>query len=246
MRSLVAIILTSLLAFTACKKSELLSYPALTEYYPLKPGKTFLYRLDSTVRLPFGTGLTVKYFLAKDSVESQFSDAQGRPSFRLFRFLRDTAQLQPWAYKSTIVVTIDNEKKWIEYIENNLRFIALHQPVTEGFSWKGNSYIDTRSGNSLVKYMDDWNYTYSNVNQSFTVKKGTFDSTITVLQVDEVSPPGPFNPSYYQQTNLSKEIYAKGVGLVYKEFLHKTWDLSPNPHWVDDSYGIKLNLVDFK
>ncbi len=246
MRPVIASLMLLCTVILACNEKETVSYPPLSDYYPLQVGKTFTYRLDSTVRLPFGTGLTVKYFLARDSVESQFSDAQGRPSFRIYRYLRDTLQTQPWAYKVTNIVTIDENKKWIEYVENNLRFIVLRQPLSEGFSWKGNSYIDTKSGSSPVQYLDEWNYTYQDMHMPFTVRKGTLDNTISVLQADEVSPPGPFNPAFYQQTNYSKEVYAKGVGLIYKEFLHKAWDLSPGPHWVDNSYGVKLNLVDYK
>jgi hypothetical protein len=240
------VVLLSVIA-VACNEKEMATYPALTDYYALKVGRTYTYRLDSTVRVNFGQALTVHYYLAKDSVESQFSDAQGRLSYRVFRYLRDTLQVQPWTYVATYVATIDNDKKWIEYVDNNLRYVVLREPVTEGFSWKGNSYIDTKSGSSLVKYLDEWNYTYQDIDQPFTVRKGKFDSTISVLQADEVSPPGPYSPSSYQQTNYSKEVYAKGVGLIYKEFLHKTWQITPPPaHWDDDSYGVKMNLVDYK
>jgi hypothetical protein len=230
----------------ACSKKEVVSYPALSDYYPLKVGKTFTYKLDSTVRANFGASLSVHSYLAKDSVESQFNDAQGRPSYRIFRYLRDVAQTQPWKYLATYVTTFDNDKKWVEYVDNNLRYIVLHEPITEGYSWAGNTYIDTKSGNSPVKYLDEWHYTYQDVGSPYTVTKGKFDTTISVLQANEF-PPDPTNFSFYQQTNYSIEVYAKGVGLIYKEFLHKTWDINPPPaHWTDESYGVKLNLVDYK
>jgi hypothetical protein len=247
MRLLVSLLVLIGVIAVACNDKEVVNYPALTDYYPLKVGRTYTYLLDSTVRINFGQSLTEHYYLAKDSVESQFTDAQGRPSYRIFRYLRDTFQTQPWTYLATYVATIDNNKKWIEYVDNNLRYVVLREPVSEGFTWKGNSYIDTKSGSSLVKYLDEWNYTYQDIAQPFTVRKGKFDSTITVLQADEVSPPGPYSPTNYQQTNYSKEVYAKGVGLIYKEFLHKTWQITPPPaHWDDDSYGVKMNLVDYK
>jgi hypothetical protein len=246
MRSLfVSMMLLGVIAI-ACNEKETANYPRLNEYYSLAVGKTFIYRLDSIVPINFGQALQTRYYRAKDSVESQFTDALGRPSFRIYRYITDSGGTQPWVYKVTNVATIDDGNKWIEYVENNLRFVLLKEPISEGFSWKGNSFIDTKSGNSPVKYMDEWNYTYMDIHQPFTVRKGTFDTTISILQTDEVSPPGPHNPSFYQQTNYSKEVYAKGIGLIFKEFLHKTWDLSPGPHWVDDSYGVKLNLVDYK
>src|SRR5689334_17656496 len=110
----VLLVLTGVVA--ACNEKNVVSYPALSEYYPLKTGKTFTYRLDSTVRGSFGSVLNTKYYLAKDSIESQFTDAQGRPSFRIFRYLRDTAQLQPWTYTATYIATFDDDKKWVEYV----------------------------------------------------------------------------------------------------------------------------------
>jgi hypothetical protein len=39
-------------------------------------------------------------------------------------------------------------------------------------------------------------------------------------------------------------VYAKGIGLIYKEFLHYEWQA---PKYLEDrTYGIKLNLIDYK
>lgn len=253
MRLIVSFLILMGVVAAACNDKEVISYPALSDYYPLKVGRTYTYMMDSIKTINFGASLNTTYYLAKDSVESQFNDAQGRLSFRIFRYLRDTAQTKPWTYHATYVATFDDAKKQVEYVDDrNYRYIVLKQPVTEGYSWKGNSYIDTKSGSSLVKYMDDWDYTYGNIDQPFTVRKGRFDSTITVLQVDQVSPPGPFDPNSYQQTNYSVEVYARGVGLIYKEFIHKTWQKTPTSqgYWDQDpnnlTYGIKLNLRDHK
>jgi hypothetical protein len=244
MRYLVACCLVFVLAVIGCKKNGNITFPPLIDYYPLQVGKTFTYRLDSILPANFGTTLQTKYYLAKDSVESKFFDATGRESYRIWRYTRDTLQTQPWTYKSTYVTTFDNNQKQVEYVDNNLRFITLHEPIREGFSWNGNSYIETKTGPFI--HMDGWSYTYENVGLPYTVRKGKFDTTISILHIDEVTPPGPFNPSFYQQTNYSVEVYAKGVGLIYKEFLHKTWQVTPNGHYDDDSYGLKLNLVDYK
>jgi hypothetical protein len=253
MRLIVSFLVLVGVVVAACNEKEVISYPSLSDYYPLKVGRTYTYMLDSIKPTNFGAALNTTYYLAKDSVESQFNDAQGRPSFRIYRYLRDTPQTKPWTYLATYVATFDDAKKQVEYVDDrNYRYIILKEPVTEGFSWKGNSFIDTRSSSSLVKYMDDWDYTYQNLGQSFTTRKGKFDTTISVLHVNQVSPPGPFDPNNYQQTDYSIEVYAKGVGLIYKEFIHKTWQKNPSSpgYWDQDpgnlTYGIKLNLRDYK
>jgi hypothetical protein len=51
----------------------------------------------------------------------------------------------------------------------------------------------------------------------------------------------------YAEILFSKEVYAKNIGLVYKEFIHETWQ-PPNANLVngyyeEGSYGIKLSLI---
>ena len=224
------------------KEFETLDTGKLEEYYPLQVGKTYLYRLDSTILASFGTSLIVKSYQAKDSVESTFNDNSGRLSYRIYRFVRDTAGLQPWQFGATYIATPTNST--IEYVDNNMRFIKLAAPVTEGFTWKGHSFIDTKSLNTTVSYLDEWEYEYRDLGQTYNVFDKTYDSTVTVHQQDETTPPGPFDPNNYQQKNYSVEVYAKGIGLIYKEFLHWTWQTTPPPaKYEDGSYGVKMRLI---
>ncbi len=236
-----------ILLMTGCKKqTETPVNPSIFDYLPLQTGRVLVYRLDSTVTPPFGVSLVVKSYLLKDSIESSFTDNTGRTSFRINRYITDTLSAQGWNYLSTYYITPATTT--IEVVDdNNYRFIKLAAPVMTGQSWKGNAYIDTKSAYSQVTYLDNWDYTYQNVDQPFTVNKGTLDSTLTVLQRDETIPEGPFDPNNYQQRNYSIEVYAKGIGLIYKGFLHWTWHTSPPPAaYQDGSYGIRLNLIDVK
>lgn len=233
--------------FYSCKK-ETETFPSLTlqEYFPLTTGSVFYYRLDSIVIAPFGTSLITKYYEAKDSIESEFLDNTNRKSFRIFRFIRDTLAVQSWRFAATYVATADTSKKQLEFVDNNFRFIKLKLPTTEFFTWKGNSFIDTKSINSTVQYLDDWNYEYKNVGSNYSVKNKIYSNTITVEQNDETNPLGPFNPASFQTRNFGEEVYAKGIGLIYKNFLHWTWQTTPPPaKYEDGSYGIKLQLISY-
>lgn len=233
----------SLLWMSCAKQSETLPLPALTDFYPLTVGHSLVYRLDSTSLTSFGQALEVHSYHLKDSIADTVLDNQGRLSYRVFRFITDTMELTGWQPLSTYYIT--PTQNTIEVVDDhNLRFIKLKEPLREGFSWKGNSYIDTRSANSPVQYMDNWDYVYQNNNQTFNSLMGPIDFSVTVFQQDETSPPGPFDPQYYQQRNYSVEVYGKGIGLVYKEFLHWTWQTTPPPaSFADDSYGFKINLL---
>ena len=132
----------------------------------------------------------------------------------------------------------------LEFIENNMRFLKLKGPIRDAFTWKGNSYIDTYSLNSNVKYLDDWEYTYENVNMSQTVGAFTLDSTLDVNQRDEIIG-NPADPNSYSEINFSAEKYAKGVGLVYRNFLHKEYQPpTPGRGGYRIGYGVKMTMID--
>lgn len=245
MRRIILSCFLCLLLWSCSKQTDTLNLPDIHDYYPVPVGRVLIYRLDSTVIPPFGTSLEVRSYHAKDSIESQFMDNLGRTSYRVFRYTTDTLEQQAWQYVQTYYIT--PTQTTIEVNEDNLRFIKLTSPVTTDQTWEGNSFIDTKSANSPVRYLDGWQYVYQNINQPYTVVKGTLDSTITVLQQDETSPDGPFDPNSYQQRNYSVEVYAKGIGLVYKDFLHWTWQTDPPPAaYDDDTYGIKLSLIEYR
>ncbi|WP_018614445.1 hypothetical protein [Segetibacter koreensis] len=238
------VIILLLVGVFSCKKeTQTLQTSALTNYFPLTVGKTYLYRLDSTVPASFGSSLIVKSYQAKDSIESTFTDNEGRLSYRIFRFTRDTLGSQPWTFATTFFATPTD--KWIEYVDNNLRFLKLHAPIMEGYSWLAHSFIDTKSFNTTVSYLDDWEYEYRNLDSSYHVLNTTYDSTVTVFQHDETTPEGPFDPNLEVQIRTyGIEVFAKGVGLIYKEFLYWNWQRNPPPpKYQDASYGVKLQLI---
>lgn len=230
--------------FGCVKQTEQLTLPTAEVYYPLKTGSVIKYRLDSSLIPYSGSVLTVRSYHAKDSIADTIRDNENRLSYRVYRFISDTLEKTGWVSDITYYVTPGDKK--IEVMdEHNLRFIKIAEPIRDGYNWKGNSYIDTKSANSPYQYMDEWNYTYQNYGAPFQTVNGTFPNTITVLQQDETSPPGPFDPANYQQRNYAIEVYAAGVGLIYKEFLHWTWQTTPVPKFDNDSYGIKLSLIDY-
>lgn len=237
------ILLMVLVAFSCKKESENLNFVSISELNPLAVGKTFFYRLDSTVAINFGASLAKRSYIAKDSIESTFTDLQGRTNFRIFRYLRDTLSLQPWKFNATYSTTFNNDK--IEFVDNNLRYVTLVNPVSSNTYWKGNIYINTVLPSSYY-FLDNWDYQYQNLNENFTTLKGIIPNTYKVLQ-QNTQIPGAFNPSVYNEKSYSVEVYAKGIGLIYKEFLHYIWQPTPTPaKYQDDSYGIKLNLIDYK
>ena len=233
-----------LISFNACNKSSVdFQTPQLSEYYPLEIGKYITYNLDSLIYTNFGTSTETHSYQVKYQVDSQFIDNMNRPAFRIFRYIRSTPT-GIWLPDNSF--TAVNTGTSFEFVENNMRFIKLKQPVRDNYSWKGNSFIDTYSFNSQVKYLDDWDYIYDSVGAPLQVGSYALDKTITVNQRDEVIG-NPDDPNSYLEINYSQEKYAAGIGPVYRNFFHGEYQ-PPVPglggHYVDGSYGIKLIMID--
>lgn len=237
--------------FAGCKKSEELNPVSFKDLYPMQAGKVFYYRLDSTVVSSSHQQLLKISYNAKDSVDAEFLDNQGRKSFRIFRYLRDT--LTPisnntnWKYTATYYATFDENR--MEYVDNNLRFVSLTNPVTEGSQWKGAQYINTDYYVQNVvdyRFYKDYRHEYQKVEQPFQVRKGTIQDTYTVFHVDDTTPNAPFDPNQYHERNYSMEVYAKGIGLIYKDMLRYVYNVTGTRGFSPENFGIRLSLIDYK
>jgi hypothetical protein len=231
-------------SFTACeKKNETLQTASIEDYSPLVVGKYITYQLDSFVYTNFGVNSETRTYQVKHQVDAQITDNLGRPAYRIVRYIRKTAA-NAWVPDATFMTV--NTGNGLEFTENNLRYIKLRTPVRDFYSWKGNSFIDTYSINSELKYMDDWDYVYDSVNVPITVGAFTLDSTLKVDQRDEVIG-FPELPSSYSEINYGVEKYAKGIGLVYRRFFHSEYQ-PPTPgqggRFVDGSFGVTLTMID--
>jgi len=227
---------------SACNKdAAVLDVPTVLDYNPLQVGKYITYNLDSTVFINFGTKDTVIKYQVKHQVDGTLMDNLGRPAYRITRYIRKTAA-NPWVPDNTFMAVPTDFT--IEFVENNMRFLKLKGPVKNDYTWKGNAYIDTYSLNSNVKYLDDWDYVYERVNTSQTLGAFQLDSTLDVNQRDEIIG-NPADPNAYSEINFGAETYAKGVGLVYRNFLHVEYQPpTPGRGGYRIGYGVKLTMID--
>lgn len=231
------------LLFMSCKKENFTyTSESVNDYFPLQTGKYITYELDSTLFINFGMEDTIVSYQVQDRVDSQITDNLGRLGYRIFRFIRQDSS-QAWAPNNTFFAL--STGKTIEYVENNLRYLKLAMPIKEGFSWRGNSYIDTYSINSEVQYLDSWDYVYDSLDVPLTINSVSVDSTIKVDERDEFLGQDPSIPgTQYAEKTFSVEKYGKGIGLIYREFLH--WEYQGGVTGVPGyyvGYGVKLSIL---
>lgn len=242
---LAALIVTVLLS--ACKKTDDFKMTDINEYAPLQTGKYVIYKCDS-VRFGVQGSLTTKeyHYEVKYEVDSLITDNLGRPAYRVYRYIRDTAT-KPWVRDNTAMAV--NVGSSYEFIENNFRYIKLKQPFTDGFSWKGNAFINTNVSDDFnYGYLDGWDYTYDSVNAPLTLGSITLDSTLKVSQRDETVG-FPDDVQSYSEVNYGVEYYAKGIGLVFKKLYHSEYqppapDGTTEGKFITGSFGVTLTMID--
>jgi len=232
-----------ILLLASCKKETVtFTTASVNDYFPLQVGKYITYNLDSTVFTNFNQTETIRHYQAKYKVEAQTTDNLGRNGYTIYRYLRADST-QNWTTDNTF--TAFPAENSIEYIQDNLRFIKLMAPIDEGFSWKGNSYLAFDPYRSYVfanpAFMEDWNYTYQDVNTPLTVNSETFDSTITVFEVADSTGDPKVPGTEYAEKTYSIEKYAKDVGLIYKDFIHWEYQATDNTY---KGFGEKLSIID--
>ncbi len=238
------ILFISLIMLISCEKeTESLSFTSASTYFPLNKGKYIIYQLDSTVYLNLGTKKQINTSIIREDVDSSFIDNTGRLTFKITRSRRQKDDTAKWFPIKTYLVAQSNEA--IEVVEDNQRYIKLVSPVIAATKWKGNAKINT-SGNPALLYLDNWDYTYMNVGTPSNYNNNKFPDCITVLQQNDTIG-NPANKSFYFEINYAKEVYAKQIGLIFKELYHEIWQ-PPNGnnntgYYEAGSFGLKYTII---
>lgn len=241
-RFIIYITLT-LITWSCNKTTETIRSNSIQSYMPLEIGKFIVYQLDSTVYTNLGSKIEVRSYQIKDTIQSFTADNMGRKVFRISRLLRSQTDSNNWLNVYTYNVIDDSTQ--LEIIESNQRYLKLKLPIKEGFSWKGNTYINTITYPEL-QFLNNWEYRYQDVNKNISINNIGFPNTVTVLQRNDTIN-NPSNKNVFSEINYSKEVFAENVGLIFKEFKHQVWQPpnanNPSGYFEENSYGIKMSIL---
>jgi hypothetical protein len=242
---IISSLVCSLFACTS-KHEDFLSEP-LSSYLPLKKGKFITYRVDSLVFVDFQRIPEIHRYQFKHVVDDSLTDNLGRPAWRIYTYIRDSAGTQDWTPSSTYFITPSNDQ--VEVVENNLRTIKLHLPVKEGFSWYGNRYYPTDayepygftfSNDNNIK---NWEFTYDNYG-TFSYQGKTYNDVFTVEEADIADNIPVTSPNVFGTRTRSVDRYQKGIGLVFRDYT--LWEYQPtpngNPFYV--GWGMTMWMID--
>lgn len=238
------IILLLAILFTSCAKQKIeINLDSISTYFPIEKNRSITYQLDSTIYSEFNNTSIIKSYIVRDVLDTSITDNLGKINYLYKRSIRNKIDTTKWDLSLLYRVIKDSNR--IQVVENNLRFTKLIAPLREGLTWKGNSFINTNE-NTGLDYLDDWSYTYGKPNLPESVNNINFPQTISVIQINDTVG-NLADRKQYSAILYAKEIYAKGVGLVFKEIKKEAWQPpnsnNPNGYYEKNSFGIKLKVL---
>ena len=160
--------------------------------------------------------------------------------------ITDSLGVGPWVQNGTYTITPVDKR--LEVTENNLRVIKLNLPIHEGFTWKGNTYLPNQPYNpefplGIDGSMAIWDFIYEKVNSSETINGIQLANVTTVFHIDELQNVPIVSNTEFASREQSIEKYAKGIGLVSREF--QLWEnqlTTYDPVLI--GFGVKMWMID--
>jgi len=205
-------VLAVLLA-TACKEVEdPFQLPPVEDgdYYPLEPGKYWIYTVDSIIfDLNAPKRVDTSLHWVKEVVADTFLDLTGRPWYRIERYERTNGTL-PWTIKQVVAATISGGQAL--RLENDLTFIKLLFPITPFATWDGNKLFDPATTVNVrgetIEMFKGWEYRVTDAGIPDTIGGNIYPEVAVIRQADSEN---------LVEKRFSEERYARGVGLVSRE-----------------------------
>jgi hypothetical protein len=209
------------------------------DYYPLVAGRTWEYKYDSIVYKNRGA--------RKDTQRGYFRyvlEPNPTPnSYKVTKFIKKTINAP---YKINRIDQVNLVDKSIITTEGNLEFTSLVLPPIINTKWNGNKAFDENisiqiDGGDKIQIYLDWSYQYINIDTTINIENKIFPKVIKVSHIDR---------SDAINRRLSREYYAKGVGLVLKEMeMYETQRIEPNTPWplkAQAGFSLKLQLISYQ
>jgi len=200
-RFILFISIVSLILLNACKKQD--AAPDLAyAYFDLTHGRYIIYDAVKITHDDAQAMHDTNYYQMKTVIGDILIDNEGRVANRYLRYFRNS-ELDPWVLIDIYTTIIENRRA--ELVEENQRVIKLVFAPTLSKSWNANAF-------NLLPTMDCY---YRAIDKKANIGALSFDSTLIVEQADFSSLIGH---------ERKYEVYAKGIGMVYKYF--KDLDIS--------------------
>ncbi len=183
----------------SCKKETIVPVSPSYNYFPVDIGRWVEYDVDSIFHGENDDNnddsVYTFHFQIREQIDSMFINGEGEQTHVLARYKRESSS-DDW-YLIGIWTQILNLNGAYR-TEDNVPFHKLAFPIGSAISWDGNA----------ANTLDEELYSYDSFHISSTVGSTTFDSTLTVVQVDE---------NNFIERIYGVEKFAAGVGMIFKQ-----------------------------
>ncbi len=196
-----------LLILPACGSEDPINTDIGIDYFPLKTGSQWIYNVEET-SINLSVETKVEYELRVTVVDSIKNDL----GLYTYIFLRETraTEMDAWQSLNTWSTMFSNNQ--VIQNEANLNLVKLIVPLFEGSRWNGNQYNNLPDNGNLFNGQNSATYQAIEFDKPVSLDTNlSFDKTTTVVQNDFTDP--------IVGTDQRKEVYARTVGLIYKEVI---------------------------
>lgn len=200
----------------ACSTDERVVPDLGRDYYPLRVGSYTIYQVDET-KILFSAETKTSYELKITVTDSSVSN-QGVVTYFLSRQKRATSSAT-WENFDMWSAQVINNK--IVQNEGNVLFVKLIFPISLNLAWDGNEFNNLADDGNLFAGDNSDQYFIGDLDASVTLPSGfETDRSLTVIQND-------FSDNIVG-VDQRKEMYARGVGLIYKAVTQLEYCTSSN------------------
>ena len=159
------------------------------EYYPIKKGNFIIYQISYSSTPDTNITYQIKEVIG-DTIK-----VGDQIQYKLERYQRSSG-LQSWPEFPSRIWTVTNTNNKIIKSEDNIPYVKLVFPLKVDNTWNGNNYNTYASHTYEIKEVGK---PYNQFSETVRVVQGSEDSTLL-------------------RKNYRVEVFAKNIGLVYKQY----------------------------
>ena len=211
-----------ILFFTACERN---AEPDLNRvgwgYYPMKLGQYHLYDVYR-INYNFTTENDTLSYELKEQLTDYFINQDRDTVYIMHRLRRSSAGAQ-WQLDSAYLV--QRTPRWLAQTVNNRQTVQLLFPVAEGRTWNAN----------LLNAAPADSFKMEAVGKPFEANNKVYENSLKVVQENILNT--------IVETDQREEVYAYGVGLVYKYINNLKYCTRPDCYGQENiSTGLYLKM----